>query len=91
MIAIHEGLPGWCKVWEAFMTKIAYLIALAIVFGACNIVASNAGARSRSSSDGQSSRANRADTFRTSPCKTASCWDKHPSGEWVHPITPRKH
>jgi hypothetical protein len=31
-----------------------------------------------------------ASKFRTSACKTSSCKAKHPSGKWVHPITPRK-
>ena len=32
----------------------------------------------------------RAITFRSSACKSSSCFAKHPSGRWVHPITPRK-
>jgi len=32
-----------------------------------------------------------ATTFRTSYCKSASCYRKHPDGKYVHPITPRKH
>jgi len=25
--------------------------------------------------------------FRRSPCKTESCFEKHPEGSWVHPLT----
>jgi hypothetical protein len=32
-----------------------------------------------------------ATTFRTSYCKSAACFHKHPDGKYVHPITPRKH
>lgn len=32
-----------------------------------------------------------ATTFRTSSCKSAACFRKHPNGTYVHPITPRKH
>ncbi len=32
-----------------------------------------------------------ASTFRTSYCKSAACFRKHPDGKYVHPITPRKH
>jgi hypothetical protein len=32
-----------------------------------------------------------ATTFRTSYCKSAACFRKHPDGKYVHPITPRKH
>jgi hypothetical protein len=28
--------------------------------------------------------------FRTSPCKSSSCYSKHPEGTWVHPLTRRK-
>jgi hypothetical protein len=29
--------------------------------------------------------------FRTSQCKSASCFRKHPGGTYVHPLTHRKH
>jgi hypothetical protein len=29
--------------------------------------------------------------FRTSKCKSASCFRKHPNGTYVHPLTERKH
>jgi hypothetical protein len=29
--------------------------------------------------------------FRTSQCKSASCYRKHPNGKYVHPLTTRKH
>lgn len=32
-----------------------------------------------------------ATTFRTSYCKSAACFRKHPDGKYVHPITPRRH
>ena len=28
--------------------------------------------------------------FRTSQCKTAACYQKHPDGTWTHPLTRRK-
>jgi hypothetical protein len=28
--------------------------------------------------------------LRTSTCKTSKCRSKHPSGTYVHPITPKK-
>ena len=28
--------------------------------------------------------------FATSHCKSSSCYAKHPSGRWVHPLTRRK-
>jgi hypothetical protein len=31
-----------------------------------------------------------ATKFRTSECKTADCYSKHPSEAYVHPITPPK-
>ncbi len=31
-----------------------------------------------------------ATTFRTSSCKSAACFRKHPDGKYVHPITPRR-
>ena len=31
-----------------------------------------------------------ATKFRTSECKTANCYGKHPNGTYVHPITPPK-
>ena len=31
-----------------------------------------------------------ATRFRTSECKSSSCFAKHPDGAWVHPITPRR-
>jgi hypothetical protein len=30
------------------------------------------------------------DEFRTFHCKTQDCWNKHPDGTWVHPLTARK-
>jgi hypothetical protein len=30
--------------------------------------------------------------FRTSHCKTDQCFEKHPNGQWVHPLTyPKGH
>jgi hypothetical protein len=29
--------------------------------------------------------------FRTGYCKTSSCYSKHSSGRYVHPLTRRKH
>ncbi len=37
------------------------------------------------------SRGSRIYGFRTSRCKSASCFRKHPNGTYVHPLTERKH
>jgi len=48
----------------------------------------NARSRSDTSTSSRSYRSERsADTFRTSNCKSDSCFDKHPNGSWTHPIT----
>jgi hypothetical protein len=40
---------------------------------------------------GYHSRGGRIYGFRTSKCRSASCFRKHPNGTYVHPLTERKH
>lgn len=40
---------------------------------------------------GHHSSSGRTYGFRTSKCKSASCFRKHPNGTYVHPLTKRKH
>ena len=65
------------------MLKPIFITSLVTVFVALTSMAgSEAGSRRSDSS---------ASEFRTSRCKSDSCFSKHPGGTWTHPITPRKH
>ena len=41
--------------------------------------------------DARESKSDRTYGFRTSTCKSSSCFSKHPSGTWTHPLTEPKH
>jgi YHS domain-containing protein len=41
--------------------------------------------------DARSHRSGGTYGFATSHCKRSSCFDKHPSGTYVHPLTYRRH
>jgi hypothetical protein len=62
-----------------------------IAAAALVMVAGSAQARRGGShSGGGSSHERPVSTVRSSECKSASCFSKHPDGIWTHPITPRK-
>ena len=70
------------------LTAVLFLTCLALPNAA---LARGHGGGGHSSSGGHVRSYHGASTFRTSHCKSASCFRKHPDGKYVHPITPRKH
>lgn len=62
------------------------LLALALVALPAGALARGSGGHSHTATHSHSS----ATEFRTSRCKSAKCYKKHPDGTYVHPITPRK-
>jgi hypothetical protein len=62
-----------------------------ILAGLCVAISASVSSEARSNHGGGSySHERSARTFRTSDCKSDSCFGAHPSGRYVHPITPRK-
>jgi hypothetical protein len=78
----------------AKMKFIAGLLALGLIVIPAAASARGHGGGHHSSgrhSSGAHTYRGHATTFRTSNCKSAACFRKHPDGKYVHPITPRKH
>ena len=77
------------------MKLIAGLLALGLIVGPAAASARGHGGGHHSSGPRSSGSHHpyrgHATTFRTSYCKSAACFRKHPDGKYVHPITPRKH
>jgi len=79
------------------LTTILLAISLVVISSSSSSWARGHGAGHRSyggghhSYGGYHSRSGRIYGFRTSKCKSASCFRKHPNGTYVHPLTERKH